>query len=99
MENMGFGWPVGFWSRYSLWCEICIDLLFYFILDLDLDLFVFCVYVSAACIYLCACEWCLSGWVSVFFSFTLVFSGLVARVCLLSFNLVLGLGKKDLFYS
>lgn len=34
-----------------------------------------------------------------FFSFTLVFSGLVARVCLLSFNLVLGLGKKDLFYS
>ena len=53
MENMGFGWPVGFWSRYSLWCEICIDLLFYFILDLDLDLFVFCVYVSAACIYLC----------------------------------------------
>lgn len=74
-------------------------LLFFIILDLDLDLFVFCVYVSAACIYLCACEWCLSGWVSVFFSFTLVFSGLVARVCLLSFNLVLGLGKKDLFYS
>ena len=41
MENMGFGWPVGFWSRYSLWCEICMILLFFIILDLDLDLFVF----------------------------------------------------------
>lgn len=49
--------------------------------------------MSAACIYLCLVSGVSRAGFRCFFSF--VFSGLVARVCL-SFNLVLGLGKKDL---
>ena len=79
----GVGIPFG--VRFAWFCYF---LLFWIWIWICLCLCVRSLYLSVSC------EWCLSGWVSVFF-FPLVFSGLVARVCL-SFNLVLGLGKKDL---
>ena len=62
---MGFGWPVGFWSRYSLWCEICMILLSFIILDLDLDLFVFmCPQPVSICVLVSGVSragfWCFS---------------------------------------